>query len=117
MKKEKCGQGRPNCEECPLASYWLGEGLFPRSPLCLKDRPLVIGDALLRRCAARLLTGQKGRAAEVIHTLGYTNVIACRWPKDKPKEFLAQLHIPTRRGKRLLLSLLRRSISPASRGE
>ena len=78
MKKEKCGQGRPNCEECPLASYWLGEGLFSPVPALLKKADLlVIGDAPSKKdvVSNRLLTGQEG--AELLEvlpsTLSYTN--------------------------------------------
>ena len=90
---------RPDCHLCPLNSYWSERNEFSPVASILRDSPLiVVGDAPGKQSVTYNQPFSGPAGVELHRVLGaaigkasLTNVVACRYPNDKPKEFLARL--------------------------
>lgn len=92
---------KPDCNRCPLQAYWLEKGEFApvESTIRFPKTILVLGDSPSKRSVTYNLpfSGPEGNA--LVEALGdkvwergsFTNIVACRYPNDNPKEFLAKL--------------------------
>lgn len=94
----------PDCHNCPLKSYWAERGEFApvKSIIRHKADRLVVGDYPSKQAVTYGIPIGGPAGAELLESLGlkelyrqdsysFSNVIACRYPNDKPKEFLARL--------------------------
>ena len=82
---------KPLCDQCPLYSYWTAQGSFTPCPSHLPAQAeiLLVGDAPSKMDAirGRPICGRDGVELEKAlkgTVVGTANVIACRWPDDKP---------------------------------
>lgn len=100
------------CETCPLGIYHRRAHTFNPCPSEInhKAKTIIVGDAPKKQdvMAGRAWTDRYG--AGVVdklkklgvhrHDVSWANVVACRWPRDDAKSFLAGLKIRNRRRKR-----------------
>jgi len=97
---------KPHCHLCPLHSYWNERGEFaPVQSVRRGTSLLLLGDSPSKQAVTynTPFVGPEGAelvkavGRETMSKCGLTNVIACRYPNDKPKEFLARLKKDNRR--------------------
>lgn len=102
---------KPRCDECPLAAYWSERGEWTPVPSELhKTSTLIVGEFPSKQDTTygRPFAGNNGvELLEALAQVGrkrkdvsWTNVCACRFPDDKPDDFLASLRKTNRNRKR-----------------
>ena len=91
---------KPDCNNCPLQVYWGERNEFaPVDSTIRESKLLVLGDAPSKQAVTYNLPFAGPDGATLAKALGdkawerasFANVIACRYPNDNPKEFLAKL--------------------------
>ena len=115
MSKRVKPQSCADCESCPLRPHWQREGLWNPVPFTNADNPedsiLIIGAGPSKMAAAKAkaYSGDEGiYLYNELQKLGYKRksfgwgyTVACRWPQDDPKTYLARLrHTNRKRAKR-----------------
>ena len=97
---------KPDCNNCPLQVYWGERNEFsPVDSTIRESKLLVLGDAPSKQAVTYNLPFAGPDGAALVKALGdkawerasFANVVACRYPNDNPKEFLAKLKKENRR--------------------
>ena len=102
---------KPRCDECPLAAYWSERGEWSPVPSELNTtETLVVGEFPSKQDTTyqRPFSGANGvELLDALAAVGrgrkdvsWVNVCACRFPYDKPDDFLASLRKTNRTRKR-----------------
>ena len=93
---------KARCSECPLRTYWQRQGKFePLDFVSNGSDILILGDAPSKQAVSMQQSWADRHGAEVATALqaagssardvDFGTLVGCRWPKDDPKTFLAQL--------------------------
>jgi DNA polymerase-1 len=91
-----------NCDACPLKTHWEKKGLWRPCPSEINGTDtIVVGDAPSKQDTDAAQPWVDMHAADALdalqqaglkrHNVSWTYAVACRWPKDRSKEFLAVL--------------------------
>ena len=97
---------KPDCNNCPLQAYWGEKNEFsPVDSIIRESRLLVLGDAPSKQAVTYNLPFAGPDGVALVKALGdhfwekasFANVVACRYPNDNQKEFLAKLKKENRR--------------------